>query len=83
MLSWSCATPLSTRQRCRGSGVSLFGVTCGDVVAPAWQEDAAAKLVFSNQSKGWKQAWLFPSCCTLALGTLISLIPPRNSQKKK
>lgn len=83
MLFWSCATPLSTRQRFRGSGVNLFGVTRGDVVAPAWQEDAAANPVFSNQSKGWKQAWLFPSCCTLALGTLISLIPPRNSQKKK
>lgn len=52
MLSWSCATPLSTRQCCRGRGVSPSGVTHGDVVAPAWQEDTTANPVFRNQSKG-------------------------------
>lgn len=54
MLSWICAMLLSTRLYCQGSRVSLPRVTCGDMVATAWQEDAAANSMFRNQSKGWK-----------------------------
>lgn len=80
MLSWSCATPLSIRLRCRGErGETVRGDPQGRG-ATSLPRGCCSKPRVQESEQELETGLAFPH---LALDALISLIPPRNSQKNK